>query len=90
MVYAAGCLFRCVECMLVVLFALNEQYWMNEKGAVALSQGFALRPDRFSERVEALFALLATKETGLREAISMAKQLGTEVNVLISEGIPHV
>jgi predicted nucleotidyltransferase len=30
--YAAGCCFRCVACLLQVVFALNEQYWMNEKG----------------------------------------------------------
>ncbi len=89
-VYAAGCLFRCVECMLVVLFALNEQHWMNEKGAVALTEGFSLRPERFSEKVEALFALLAADETRLREAISLAKQLGAEVNALVKELIQQI
>lgn len=88
--YAAGCLFRCVECVLVVLFALNEQHWMNEKGALSIAEGFALQPDRLSERVETLFALLAADETRLREAISMAMQLGAEVNALVSEVIPPV
>lgn len=87
-VYAAGCLFRCVECMLVVLFALNEQHWMNEKGALTLSEGFVHRPDRFSDRVEALFELLAADETRLLEAISLAKEIGADVSALVSQAIP--
>jgi hypothetical protein len=30
--YIAGCCFRSVSCLNQVLFALNETYWMNEKG----------------------------------------------------------
>lgn len=42
--YAAGCCFRSVACMNQVLFALNETYLLNEKGAVALADGFTLCP----------------------------------------------
>ena len=35
--YIAGCCFRSVACMNQVLFALNETYLLNEKGAVALA-----------------------------------------------------
>jgi hypothetical protein len=38
--YAAGCCFRAVACLAQTLFAINEQCWMNEKGAVALVAGF--------------------------------------------------
>ena len=31
--YAAGCCFQAAACILQVLFALNRQYWLNEKGA---------------------------------------------------------
>src|SRR5690606_16582965 len=48
--YVAGCAFRAVACLLQVLFALNEQYWLNEKGALALAEGFALRPPDLQAR----------------------------------------
>lgn len=56
--YAAGCCFRCVSCLLQVLFAMNEQYWMNEKGALALADTFPIRPADLRSRIERAFALL--------------------------------
>ncbi|MHC5727059.1 MAG: hypothetical protein ACYTXY_23560, partial [Nostoc sp.] len=44
-VYAAGCCFRSVACMNQVLFTLNEDYLLNEKGAVAIAM-FCARADR--------------------------------------------
>ena len=35
-----GCAFRAVACMLQVLFAINEKYWLNEKGAVGTGGEF--------------------------------------------------
>jgi len=46
--YVAGCLFRCVACLVQVLFALNEEYFLNEKGSAQATDGFALHPDRFA------------------------------------------
>lgn len=57
--YAAGCCFRSVACMNQVLFALNEEYLLNEKGAVALANRFALRPQDYQQRVESAFGLLS-------------------------------
>jgi predicted nucleotidyltransferase len=56
--YAAGCCFRSVACMNQVLFALNEAYLLNEKGAVALANGFTLCPANYQRRIESVFALL--------------------------------
>jgi predicted nucleotidyltransferase len=50
--YVAGCLFRCVACLVQVLYALNEQYFLNEKGAVHAVDAFSLHPDGFGASVE--------------------------------------
>jgi hypothetical protein len=42
-----------------VLFALNEAYLLNEKGAVALANGFTLCPADYQRRIGSVFALLA-------------------------------
>jgi hypothetical protein len=69
--YAVGCCFRSVACMTQVLFALNETYLLNEKGAVALANGFTLCPPDYQQRVESVFALLATDAELIREAIAI-------------------
>lgn len=67
--YAAGCCFRSVACMNQVLFALNEAYLLNEKGAVALANGFTLCPLDYQQRVESVFALLAADAESIRETV---------------------
>jgi predicted nucleotidyltransferase len=66
--YAAGCCFRSVACMNQVLFALNEVYLLNEKGAVALANSFTLCPADYQRRIESVFALLADTKS-IREAV---------------------
>ncbi|MBD2743854.1 nucleotidyltransferase domain-containing protein [Coleofasciculus sp. FACHB-1120] len=75
--YAAGCCFRSVACMNQVLFALNEEYLLNEKGAVAVANNFALCPQNYQQRVESVFALLAADAKLMMDAIA------------ILEGIEH-
>jgi len=56
--YVSGCLFRCVACLIQVLYALNEQPFLNEKGAVAAIDSFRLRPDGFGTTVASALAQL--------------------------------
>jgi hypothetical protein len=54
--YLAGCAFRAIACLCQTLFALNGIYLLNEKGAVAAVNGFALKPADFARRVAGIFA----------------------------------
>jgi predicted nucleotidyltransferase len=54
--YVAGCLFRCVACMVQVLFALNERYLINEKGSVEAADSLPLCPADFKETVNSVLA----------------------------------
>ncbi|RIK39619.1 MAG: DNA polymerase subunit beta [Chloroflexi bacterium] len=58
--YVAGCCFRCVACLMQVLFALNKEYLLNEKGAVRRADSLPLRPPRLAERIHSAFAHLAS------------------------------
>jgi hypothetical protein len=58
--YLAGCAFRAIACLCQTLFALNGVYLLNEKGAVAAADGFALSPPDFARRVASLFADLGS------------------------------
>ena len=83
--YVAGCCFRSVSCLMQALFALNECYWMNEKGAVAIASTFPFTPPRLSERIGAAFQRLAPTEDALTLAIEELEQLRSETAHLLSD-----
>ena len=73
--YAAGCCFRSVACINQVLFALNEDYLLNEKGAVAVANTFAICPQDYQLRVESVFALLTADAKSITEAIAILEAI---------------
>lgn len=81
--YVAGCCFRCVSCLMQTKFALNRQYWMNEKGAVALASTFALCPVQLQARIDNVFAGLATSN-GLVHAVEILEELLRETEAFVS------
>jgi predicted nucleotidyltransferase len=83
LVYVAGCCFRSVSCLLQTLFALNERYWMNEKGALALAATFPQGPQALAERVTGAFATLSSHEDSLLAAIQALEDLVSETAPLL-------
>ncbi|MEG1389595.1 MAG: nucleotidyltransferase domain-containing protein [Angelakisella sp.] len=62
-IYAAGALFHCVSCLIQVLYAANELYVVNEKGALkrlAAHEGIWL-PGGFTEEAPAVFEQLDSR-----------------------------
>ncbi len=80
--YLAGHVFRAIICMTQALFALNEQYCLNEKGSVQLAATFPQCPPRYAERVNEAMALLGTQPALAHECLS---QLNTEVQKLLEQ-----
>jgi predicted nucleotidyltransferase len=79
-VYAAGCCFRSVACMNQVLFALNEDYLLNEKGATAVAGTFAISPSDYQQRVERAFTLLAVDTKSITEAIVILEAIEDDLS----------
>lgn len=67
--YAAGACFRAVACMNQVLFARNERYLLNEKGATSRADALPVHPPRYRDRVEAAFAHLRADPGEIRLAV---------------------
>jgi predicted nucleotidyltransferase len=80
--YGAGCCFRSVICMLQVLFALNRQHWLNEKGAVALANTFTIKPALLRPRAEEVFRWLDASPDALQRAIGVLEELNREIALL--------
>jgi hypothetical protein len=80
--YVAGCVFRALSSLLVVLFALNREPWLNEKGALTLAGRFRILPPRFCERVETIWGSVVKDSDSLRAASTMIGELTREVQIL--------
>ena len=83
--YAAGCCFRSVMCMLQVLFALNKMHWLNEKGAVAVADTFARKPEMLQPRINETFQLLGTNPQSIQKAIGNLEELSKELHQLAED-----
>jgi predicted nucleotidyltransferase len=81
--YAAGCCFRSVMCMLQVLFAMNKQYWLNEKGAVALANTFEIKPAMLQSRMNEAFRLLDANPASIQKAIVTLEGLSKDIMTFI-------
>ena len=83
--YVAGCVFRAVSCVLVVLFALNREHWLNEKGALRLAGRFRIVPPGFCERVETIWRSVVKDSDALTSALAMIRGLNDEVKTLVEK-----
>ena len=81
--YVSGCCFRSISCLVQTLFALNEQYCMNEKGAVALAATFPRVPPHLAERVMGAFTALTDDAESLQAAIQALEALVEETASLL-------
>lgn len=81
--YFAGCCFRSVSCLNQVLFALNETYWMNEKGAAAIVDTFSMHPSNYSHRINKILTLVTEEQAALEKALSLLHDLIHETDNLV-------
>ncbi|WP_410768592.1 nucleotidyltransferase domain-containing protein [Fontibacillus sp. BL9] len=81
--YIAGCCFRSVACLNQVLFAMNETYLMNEKGATAIADSFSIVPNKYSYRVNHIFTLITEDHDHLKKAFNMMHELIQETETLL-------
>jgi hypothetical protein len=74
-VYVSGCAYRAAACLLQVVFSQNREWLINEKGAVALADKFAIKPKDLRLELESAFAELASGPQGLLSALRAIEAL---------------
>ena len=74
-----GCLTRICGCLTQALFALNETYFMNDKGALQAVDGFYLRPSEYRERISRLLASPGNDPSKLAETVTSLRGIFSEV-----------
>lgn len=81
-VYTTGCIYRVVSCLIQVLYALNEKYIMNEKGALAAADTFEIVPKDFKKKVEKIFCSLTAESKNMKNMIDELTGIVREVEEL--------
>jgi hypothetical protein len=77
--YVSGCLFRAVACLVQVLFALNERWFLNEKGAVGEADELPRTPPGFAAGVDATLSGLGPEPATLEAALQAMAALTAAV-----------
>ncbi|MEO8393514.1 MAG: nucleotidyltransferase domain-containing protein [Chloroflexota bacterium] len=80
-----GCLYRATAVMVQTLFALNQRYCINEKGAVAQVASFPLHPTDFQARIDALLGASGMQADALTQTVAQMERLLAEVDALCAE-----
>jgi len=80
--YVAGHVFRSVSSLNQVIFALNEEYCINEKKAVRMIDGFRIKPADYKLRVDHIFTLIGTDTEKTAQAIDTLRELVDETGSL--------
>lgn len=83
--YLAGALFECASCLVQMLFALNQKFFMNEKGSVDLVETFSLKPEKFAARVHTMLGSLGTTAAELQERLEGFYKLADETKELCKD-----
>lgn len=84
--YVTAHIVRAVSALNQVLFALNEEYCLNEKKAVKMIDCFALKPESYKNRIDAVFASAGVDN---RKACALLRGLADDVGAL-SKGMSHL
>jgi predicted nucleotidyltransferase len=81
--HVAGCAYRALACLAQVLFARNERYLINEKGALQEAAGFAATIPSLMPRVADIWRLIG--ESRYAAALAMLREIDGEVRALTGQ-----
>jgi hypothetical protein len=85
--FVDGCLFRVVACLVQVLFALNERYVINEKGALPAVAALPLHPPGFVLAVEKRLARPGGDVVALLESLEGLSACVEAVRAICAESL---
>ncbi|WJR80274.1 nucleotidyltransferase domain-containing protein [Bradyrhizobium sp. NP1] len=78
--HVAGCVYRALACSAQVLFAINERYLINEKGALQEAAGFHVTIPDLAKRVDTIWRSVGEKDFG--RALSALRAIAQEAAAL--------
>jgi predicted nucleotidyltransferase len=82
--YVTGHCYRTISCLNQVIFAMNEEYCINEKKAVRMIDGFDIKPQGYKKRIDEIIKLLSPSIDSTRRGLEILQELIFETEVLLS------
>ena len=83
--YVTGHCYRTISCLNQVLFAMNEEYCINEKKAVRMIGEFDIKPQDFKKRIDKIITLLSPSIDSTKQGLEILQELISETEVLLNK-----
>lgn len=83
--YVMGHCFRTISCLNQVLFAINEQYCINEKKAVRMIDGFETKPKDYKARIDEIVTLVSADKEKTKAAVKRLREIVLETERLVEK-----
>jgi predicted nucleotidyltransferase len=80
-----GCLARATHCLVQVLYAINETYYLSEKKLEADLGSFSIQPEDFLERTYTLLGATGMTSAQLQESLAKTEALYNETADLVEQ-----
>lgn len=87
--YVSICLATATGFMTLVLYALNRQFYLNEKSAFLQSAGFAIHPAQFHDRVAEILGAIGSDAAALKASIEAMRAAHRELVLLCRNEMPQ-
>ncbi len=87
--YVSECLSTATGFMTLVLYALNRQFYLNEKSAFLQSAGFAIRPPRIHERVAKILGTIGSDASVLAASVDAMREVHRDLAKLCRNEMPE-
>ena len=84
-----GALARTIHCLVQVLYALNETYYLSEKKLAADIDSFAIKPDNFLARIYTVLGATGTTSVRLQASQIETQKLHDEIAALVEQTFVH-
>ena len=87
-VYVNQCLARATGFMVLVLHALNQRFFLNEKNAFIESKHFALQPDNLHREVERILGSIGKSPRELTRSVAVMRAVAVDLRGFCTENFP--
>ena len=87
--YVMGHCFRTISCLNQVLFAMNEEYCINEKKAVRMIDGFYYKPQDYKVKIDKIITLISSNIDNTKLGIEIIQELITETEELLEKSLKN-
>jgi hypothetical protein len=82
------CLARATGFMVLVLYALNERFFLNEKNAFIESRHFALQPDNLHREVERILGSIGNSPAELTRSSTTMRAIAADLRAFCAVKSP--